>query len=121
MIFDAFGRLALGQIQQDYTTATIHLGGVSASATAGVIGKSVGPQLAGISGSASASGFTGGSTTINGTPVGALLAITVGVTTTAGNGDKLVEPFPVGVTATGTAGLTFGNVFANLSGAQAFG
>jgi len=121
MIFDAFGRLALGQVTQNFGTATIHLGGVSASALVGVLGKSTGPQLSGISGSGSASGFTGGTTTTSGTPIGALLTITIGTTVTAGDGDKLVEPFPAGVAGTGARGVPFGSVAANLFGVQGFG
>lgn len=122
MIFDAFGRLALGQVKQDFGTGKGFLTGVSGSAQIGQLGHPTsGPQLTGVSGAGSVGAFSGGSTSTGGTPIGALLTITLGVPLTSGGGDKIVAKTLTGVAGTGTAGVEGREVDALLNGVTAFG
>jgi hypothetical protein len=122
MIFDAFGRLALGQVKQDFGATTVFLTGVSANAQLGQLGHpTTGPQLTGVSGAGSAGNFLGGSTSTGGTPIGALLTITLGTPLSTGGGNIKIDKTLTGAAGTGTAGVEGHEVDAILSGVSAFG
>lgn len=113
MIFDALGRLALGQVQQDYTFASRNLTGVAATGAAGLIGRLVVPALQGVAAVGDVGSFT--SPIITRVVPGVSGAGAVGLMTPADAKSLL------GVSGTGSAGLIGRRIIVTVNGVQGAG
>lgn len=114
MIFDAFGRLALGQVEQSFAFATSHLTGLGATGSTGSIKPVISNLVMGVG----ANGAIG-SITITGAIRGL-----VGVSATGHAGTILTPENDVvpGVSGTGSAGTISAAVYAlTINGVQATG
>lgn len=114
MFFDAFGRLALGQVKQDYTTATTFLTGRSATGSAGSIKSVVTQSPMGV----------GASGTVGIIAVTGAISGLVGVSASGHAGIILTPDLDVltGVSGTGSAGVTSTEIDAQgITGVQATG
>lgn len=114
MIFDAFGRLALGQVEQSFAFATSHLTGLGATGSAGSIKPAVSVSTTGVSGTGSV-----GTIAIS----GASLSIH-GVSATGHAGTILTPDNDAlaGVSGTGSAGTISAAVYVlTINGVQATG